>query len=47
MAENKKDKIIRMSEVREHNNCNSAWIVIHNVVYDITKFLDEVGYLNS
>lgn len=29
-------------EVGEHNSNNSAWMVIGNKVYDVTKFLDEV-----
>lgn len=35
-------KIFRMSEVSEHNSKKSAWFVIHDKVYDITKFMDEV-----
>ncbi|KAE9421591.1 hypothetical protein Angca_004750 [Angiostrongylus cantonensis] len=29
------------SQVMEHNNNASTWIVIGNKVYDVTKFLDE------
>ncbi|CAB3400833.1 unnamed protein product [Caenorhabditis bovis] len=28
-------------EVAEHNTNRSAWIIIGNKVYDVTKFLDE------
>ncbi|ETN68749.1 hypothetical protein RB195_026482 [Necator americanus] len=28
-------------EVSQHNNNKSAWFVIGNKVYDVTKFLDE------
>lgn len=30
-----------MAEVAEHKDRNSCWVVIHNKVYDVTKFLDE------
>lgn len=35
------DKIFRMSDVKAHNSVKSTWVVIHNHVYDITKFLEE------
>jgi len=31
----------RKSEIREHNNLKSAWIIMDNLVYDITKFLED------
>ncbi|XP_062343563.1 cytochrome b5 isoform X2 [Cinclus cinclus] len=31
----------RLEEVQKHNNSQSTWIIIHNRVYDVTKFLDE------
>jgi len=34
-------KVIRMSEVKKNNSVKNTWIVIHNKVYDITKFLEE------
>lgn len=40
MAEN---RVIRMSEVEQHNTGKSVWIVVHDKVYDVTKFLDEVS----
>lgn len=33
----------RLDEVQKHNNSQSTWIIIHNRIYDVTKFLDEVG----
>lgn len=40
-------KIFRLTEVAEHNKSKgedkSIWTVIHDKVYDITKFLDEVS----
>lgn len=33
-------------EVGNHNSNNSAWMIIGNKVYDVTKFLDEVLMLN-
>ena len=39
-------KIYKLSEVAEHNkskgDSKSIWVVIHDKVYDITKFMDEV-----
>ena len=39
-------KVFRLEEVKEHNiskgENQSIWTVIHDKVYDITKFLDEV-----
>lgn len=36
-------KVFRMEEVKQHKDVKSAWIVIHNKVYDVTKFLEEVS----
>lgn len=38
-------KVLRLAEVKEHNNGKSTWLVIHDKVYDVTKFLDEVSGL--
>ena len=38
-------KKISLEEVKSHNVAGSSWLVIHNKVYDITKFLDEVSEL--
>ena len=32
----------RLSEVEEQNTFKSTWIIIHNKIYDVTKFLEEV-----
>merc|ERR1711977_545884 len=34
-------KVYELAEVNEHNDGKSCWMVIHDKVYDITKFLDE------
>ena len=34
-------KTITLAEVAKHKDRKSCWVVIHNKVYDITKFLDE------
>ncbi|XP_076449750.1 cytochrome b5-like isoform X2 [Babylonia areolata] len=34
-------KVYRLEEVKAHNDSKSAWLIIHNQVYDVTKFLDE------
>lgn len=41
MAENKEQNIYRLAEISKHCHKNSLWIVIHNKVYDVTKFLDD------
>lgn len=35
-------KIYSLQDVQKHDSNKSLWLVIHNRVYDITKFLDEV-----
>lgn len=36
-------KKITLEEVNKHNAAGSSWLVIHNKVFDVTKFLDEVS----
>lgn len=33
------------AEVAEHNDNKKTWIIIHNNVYDLTNFLNEVIYI--
>ena len=40
MAESKQ---FTLEEVAEHNSRKSAWLIIHDKVYDVTKFLEEVS----
>jgi len=40
MAETATEKI-SLEEVKKHNAAGSSWLVIHNKVFDVTKFLDE------
>lgn len=30
-------------EVKKHNDNQSTWIVIHNNIFDVTAFLNEVS----
>ena len=30
-------------EIRKHNESRSLWIVVHNTVYDVSKFMEEVS----
>lgn len=39
MAEDK--KVFRLSEVKSHNDAKSTYLIVHNKVYDVTKFLEE------
>ncbi|XP_071812466.1 cytochrome b5-like isoform X1 [Apostichopus japonicus] len=34
-------KTYTLEEVSEHRTTGSSWLVIHDSVYDVTKFLDE------
>lgn len=36
-------KSYKKAEISEHNSRKSLWFVIHNRVYDVTKFLTEVN----
>lgn len=36
-------KEISLASVKEHNKAEDLWVVIENKVYDLTKFLNEVG----
>lgn len=31
------------AQVKEHNNENDVWLIINDKIYDVTKFLKEVG----
>lgn len=31
-----------LEEIKKHNTENDCWIVIHDKVYDVSKFLDQV-----
>ena len=46
MEGEKASKLFSLKEVEEHNSSNktekSVWLVIHDQVFDVTKFLDEV-----
>lgn len=35
-------KIITRDEVKTHNKADNLWIIIHDKVYDLTKFQAEV-----
>ncbi|XP_011312566.1 cytochrome b5 isoform X2 [Fopius arisanus] len=34
-------KLFTRAEVSKHKDSKDAWIIIHNIVYDVTKFLSE------
>lgn len=31
-------------QIKEHNHSKSLWVVVHDNVYDVTKFLEEVSW---
>lgn len=37
-------KKFTMAEVKEHNTATDLWTVIHDKVYDVTKFQNEVSF---
>lgn len=37
-------KLYKRSEIAEHNSKENNWFVIHNNVYDVTAFLNEVSF---
>lgn len=37
-------KVISLEELEEHKTLKSLWIAIHNKVYDVTEFVDEVYF---
>ena len=37
------NQLYRRAEVAKKNNSQGAWIVIHNSVYNVTEFLNEVS----
>lgn len=41
MTDNKK---FTYAQVKEHNKATDLWMVINERVYDVTKFLNEVGH---
>lgn len=34
-------KTFTKEEVGKHNTAEDCWIIVHNKVYDVTKFLSE------
>lgn len=38
-------KKFTMAEVKEHNTSTDLWTVIHDKVYDVTKFQNEVSVI--
>jgi len=38
---NDKPREYRLSEIKTHNDAKSTYLVVHNKVYDVTRFLEE------
>ena len=38
-------KVISAAELKQHNTGRELWLAIHDNVYDVTKFLEEVIHL--
>ncbi|XP_022097650.1 cytochrome b5-like isoform X2 [Acanthaster planci] len=41
MSEKSETKVYTLEEVNKNKTSQSIWVVIHNKVYDVTKFLDD------
>lgn len=37
-------KYYTLEEIRVHNMCTDTWLIIHDKIYDITRFLEEVRH---
>ena len=42
-AEDKQLPKYTWEEIKEHSHSKSLWVVVHDNVYDVTKFLEEVS----
>ena len=42
----KEPEKIPWEEIKKHDNSSSLWIVVHNIIYDVTKFMEEVSHGN-
>lgn len=40
-------RLFTRAEVAKHNDSKEPWIIIHDSVYDVTKFLNEVIFLTT
>lgn len=38
------DKVYSLAEVAKNNTNKNCWLVIHNNIYDVTAFLNEVCF---
>ncbi|CDR99607.1 hypothetical protein [Sporisorium scitamineum] len=39
-------KKITMEQLKEHGSHDDLWLLIDGKVYDVSKFLDEVGFVS-
>lgn len=39
-------KTYSLAEIAKHNSNASSWLIIHNNIYDVTAFLNEVRIAN-
>lgn len=37
------ENVYSLEEIAEHKEKGSCWLVIHEGVYDVTKFMEEVS----
>lgn len=40
-------KYYTLEEIRRHNHSKSTWLILHQKVYDVTKFLEEVSWRSA
>lgn len=41
----KEKRLISKEELKQHKDAKSLWLAIHDQVYDVTKFMEEVSGL--
>ena len=37
--DSKKEKVYKLSDLKDHNKRDDIWVAVHGKVYDLTKFL--------
>lgn len=47
MAAEAEVKLYSREEISKHNSNKNTWLIIHNNVYDVSEFLNEVSRYES
>lgn len=46
LSKSSENKLFSRKEVEQRKNSKETWIIIHNNVYDVTEFLNEVNNIS-